>query len=143
MYARPFVGFTDHSHFDPGSVQDKDIADRLEFVTSVVYPAIQEYSNRFKTKYATNFNAKHRILNEPLPVGSRVIVRDGLRADKTSPRPFRVVRLTKGIRLAWIKGMDLLELVDPPIPMQTENAVEVEKILADQDQDGVKYFLGK
>ena len=154
MYARPFVGFIDHTQFSPSEITDKTVADRLEFVTSVVYPAIQEHSHRFKTKYVSKFNSTHRIINEPIPVGSLVMVRDELRADKTSPRyegPFRVVRVSKGGSYlleskdgaVYRRPPNVLKLVDPLMPMQTENAVEVERIIADQDEDGVKYFLVK
>jgi hypothetical protein len=154
MYARPFVGFIDHTQFSPSEITDKTVADRLEFETSVVYPAIQEHSHRFKTKYVSKFNSTHRIINEPIPVGSLVMVRDELRADKTSPRyegPFRVVRVSKGGSYlleskdgaVYRRPPNVLKLVDPLMPMQTENAVEVERIIADQDEDGVKYFLVK
>ena len=99
MYCRPFAGFSDFQNTPEALTTPDELTARLDFITSVVYPAVRQKATKAAKKRAQVFAKNHNVVTDIIPAGALVMVRDGLRSDKVSPRyegPFKVIRLSKG-----------------------------------------------
>ncbi|KAF9120044.1 hypothetical protein BG015_006172, partial [Linnemannia schmuckeri] len=78
-------------------MSQEDLLKRLEFMTTIVFPAIEAKAKSNQRKMIERFN--RTILHSEFPDGSTVMAVDPIKGDSLSPRyegPFTVVRKNKG-----------------------------------------------
>ena len=154
MFARPLNGFEDYSSVPDELLDDAALFRRLEYMTSLVYPAISNASKEFKNLEGGKRNKKLKTqgkLFNPLKTGGIVMVVDDLKSTKTQPTyegPLKILRRNRGGAYV-LEGTDGTVYTRPPnslkvisrqaeneskplnpIPKQSEPSYEVKKILA-------------
>jgi transposase InsO family protein len=117
MYCRPFAGFTDFRTTSESHMTPEDLQTRLEFITSVVYPAVRQKATKAAKKRAQTFAKNYNIVTDPYPPGALVMVRDELRSDKVSPRyeaPLKFSDFLKAVH-TLLKDKMVQYTVAPPV----------------------------
>ncbi|KAF9553958.1 hypothetical protein EC968_010018, partial [Mortierella alpina] len=83
---------TDFSSAESHLMTEKELEERLEYLTNLVYPAIADKSADTQRKMIDKFNRTHRIMD--FPPGSYVMTREETPDGKLSPKyhgPFKVM----------------------------------------------------
>jgi transposase InsO family protein len=138
FFARKFNGFHNFTNDKDELLTRQELHDRLEYMTKVVFPAINEKSKETQRKMIERFNAT--VLYNDFPDGSKVMTLDPIKNDKLSPKyegPYTVVRRTSGGTYELRDGTGALLgrnyapsqlklVLDEPSP---ENIYQVEKIV--------------
>jgi hypothetical protein len=152
MFARPVNGFTNYSTSSSALLSEEEMTRRLNYMTSVVYPAISSLIAKFVEKEGSKFSKNNKLTF--FQAGAMVMVLDELRSVKSQPRytgPFTVVRRTQGGSYV-LRGPDGTEYARPPSSLklvshsaannETISAV-VDKILdhGNDDSTGKKTYL--
>ena len=76
-------------------LSQKELCDRMEYMTTIVFPAITKKAKETQKRMIERFNAT--VLHNEFPDGAKVMTLDPIKGDKLSPRyegPFTVVRRT-------------------------------------------------
>ncbi len=97
FFARRFNGFHNFTDDQGGLLSHKELTDRLEYMSTVVFPAIDAKALSTQKKMIERFNKT--ILNNEFPDGAKVMALDPIQGDKLTPRyegPFTVVRRNTG-----------------------------------------------
>jgi hypothetical protein len=95
FYRRAFAGIKDFSAAESKLLRPKDLDERLEYLTNLVFPAISEKAKAMQKQMMEKFNCSHHITE--FPVGSHVMIKDedaSSTLDAPYEGPFRVVRCT-------------------------------------------------
>ena len=152
FFARRFDGITQLSDATGVPATEEDLLKRLEYMTEVVFPAIQEKTRDTQRKMIERFNKT--VLHNEFPDGARVMSLDPIKGDKLAPRyegPYTVVRRTTGGSYVLKDGTGA-ELGRNFAPSQLKlvlddfeatETYEVEKILDHRDipGEGVEYLV--
>jgi RNase H-like domain found in reverse transcriptase/Integrase core domain/Chromo (CHRromatin Organisation MOdifier) domain/Integrase zinc binding domain len=137
FFARRFNGFHNVTDEKNDLLSQKEMIERLEYMTKTVFPAIDEKSRATQQRMIERFN--RTVLHSEFPDGSQVMVLDPIRGDKFAPRyegPYTIVRKNTGGAYILKDGTGTL-LTRRYAPSQlklaldslTEPSYEVEKIL--------------
>ena len=97
FFARRFNGFHNFTDDQGGLLSHKELTERLEYMSTVVFPAIDAKARSTQKKMIERFNKT--ILNNEFPDGAKVMAVDPIQGDKLTPRyegPFTVVRRNTG-----------------------------------------------
>jgi hypothetical protein len=97
FFARKFNGFHNFSNDKDELLTQKELCDRLKYMTEIVFPAITQKAKLTQKKMIERFNAT--VLHNDFPDGAKVMTLDPIKGDKLTPRyegPFTVVRRTTG-----------------------------------------------
>ncbi|KAG0084401.1 hypothetical protein BGZ92_009917, partial [Podila epicladia] len=95
FYGRAFAGLQDFSAAESRLLDPKDLDERLDYLTKLVFPAISDKSKVTQKQMIQKFNRSHHITE--FPVGSHVMIKDEEATstlDAHYAGPFRVVRRT-------------------------------------------------
>jgi hypothetical protein len=152
FFARRFNGLSNFSD-EKGVIPSEDVLlERLEYMTKVVFPAIQTKTYETQRRMIERFN--RTVLHNEFPDGARVMSLDPIKGDKLSPRyegPYTVVRRTTGGSYVLKDGTgELLGRNFAPSQLklvlddfEDTETYEVEKILDHRDVpgEGVEYYV--
>jgi transposase InsO family protein len=155
MFGRTVGIMKDHTESEEGvNVDTTDLQtwkEHMEKIQSLIYPAIIERVQNNKTKMMKYLDKKRRVLLEPYPIGSVVMLKDPNRRDKWEPKyvgPYSIIRRTRNgnYRLRDETGEDLERSIPPdqlkllskkPREEDKENTVyEVERIVDHRGEPG-------
>lgn len=149
MFARKLNNFEDYRNEDTQPPMSReDLLKRIEHMSEVVFPAIEERTEAVTKKQKSRFDESHKLIE--FPSDSYVMKRVLQKKNKLHPEyegPFTVVRKTKGgSYILKDETGDLLSNDIPPSQLklisqdeivETEQAFEVERIIAhNADLDG-------
>jgi hypothetical protein len=144
FFARKFNGFHNCSNHKNELLSQEELLQRLEYMTKVVFPAIDIKSKETQRKMVERFNAT--ILHNDFPDGAKVMTLDPIKGDKLTPAyegPYTVVRRTVGgtyelrdgtgafLNRNYAPSQMKLVLEEP----SDSPAYEVETILEHEDDD--------
>jgi hypothetical protein len=140
------------------------LKERMRYMTTLVYPTIEEKSKTVRHKQGKAFIKKNLIITNQFPPGAHVMVKDVLRTSKMEPRytgPFSVIRRNRG-GVYYLRGDDgtvytrtadhlkLCSLPEPAHILEAETPeedaliAEVQKVLSDKkNEDGTSSYLVK
>lgn len=111
FFARKFNGFHNYTDDKDIPLSHEQLMQRLQYMTEVVFPAVEEKSKATQKRMIERFNAT--ILHNEFPDGAKVMTLDPIKGDKLLPRyegPYTVVRRTAGGSYELRDGTgDLLE----------------------------------
>ena len=137
FFPRRFNGFHNVTDEKNALLSQKEMIERLEYMTKTVFPAIDEKSRVTQQRMIERFN--RTVLHSEFPDGSQVMVLDPIRGDKFAPRyegPYTVVRKNTGgayilkdgtgTLLTWRYAPSQLKLT---LDSLTEPTYKVEKFL--------------
>ena len=100
MFARRINEFADFSHDQSAPpYQYEQIKAHLAFASDILYPALRDRALGHASRAIRRFAKHKRILTEPFPNGSYVMLIDPRRSQKTEPvyiGPFKVLRKNRG-----------------------------------------------
>ena len=122
------------AEFDLNTVQK-----RLNFATDILYPAIRDKTATNMSKAIHQFAKHKKILKEPFPVGSMVMVKDPTRSSKLEPYylgPFKVLRKNRG-------GAYLLLDSDATLFQRAVAPEALKLVRKDPKHDEVSYVVEK
>jgi len=97
FFARRFNGFHNFTDDQGGLLSHKELTERLEYMSTVVFPAIDAKALSTQKKMIERFNKT--ILHNEFPDGAKVMALDPIQGDKLTPRyegPFTVIRRNTG-----------------------------------------------
>lgn len=97
FFARKFNGFHNFTNDKDELLTHKELADRLKYMTEIVFPAANEKARATQQLMIDCFNAT--ILHNDFPVGAKVMAVDPIMGNKLTPRyegPYTIVRRTSG-----------------------------------------------
>jgi len=149
FYGRSFAGISDFSSSQSHLLTEKELEDRLKYLTDLVFPAISKKSKETQRKMVDRFNSTHLIMD--FPIGSFVMVRDPIHSGALDPKyegPFKVIRrTTHGTYTLMDKtnstiprnfAPEQLKLVTQALdgPDDSEDHYEIEAILSHNRTDG-------
>jgi hypothetical protein len=149
MFARKLNDFKDYRNEDKHSPMNReDLLKRIDHMSEVVFPAIEERTEAVTGKQKSRFDERHKLVE--FPTNSYVMKRVLQKKNKLHPEyegPFIVVRKTKGgSYILKDETGDLLTNDIPPSQLKlisqdeivsTDKAYEVERIIAhNADVDG-------
>ena len=95
FYGRAFAGLQDFSAAESRLLEPKDLDERLDYLTKLVFPAISDKSTVTQKQMIQKFNRSHHLTE--FPVGSHVMIKDEEATstlDAPYAGPFRVVHRT-------------------------------------------------
>ena len=99
MFARPLVGFGDHSKTPAGSLNLQQMQARLEQITNHLYPEVNQQALLLDRRRAAKLNRLKMVKSDPFPDGSYVMLAVSKRKSKMDPSyvgPYKVLRRTRG-----------------------------------------------
>jgi len=97
FFARKYNGLTNYSDDKGEPASHETLLERLEYMTKIVFPAIQTKTRATQKRMIERFNKT--VLHNEFPDGAKVMSLDPIKGDKLAPRyegPFTVVRRTTG-----------------------------------------------
>jgi hypothetical protein len=152
FFARRYNGLSNFSDEKGGITSHEELSKRLEYMTEIVFPAIQTKARETQRRMIERFN--RTVLHNEFPDGAKVMSLDPIKGDKLSPRyegPYTVVQRTTGGSYVLRDGTgELLQRKFAPSQLKLvlddfEDTVtyEVEKILDHRDVpgEGVEYHV--
>lgn len=129
----------------------KDLLQRIDDMTKVVFPAIEQRTEAVTTGQKTKFDKKHRLID--FPINSHVMKRVLQKKGKLYPDydgPYTVVRKTKGGSYVLKDEQDQLLPIDiPPSQLKlisqdeiapVEDVYEVDAIVAHRQEPNGSYL---
>jgi len=153
MFARNANEFVNSSGQDPKEpLTEEQLQARLEYMTAVVYPAIQEKTKQTMKAYKKDFAASHSLISDKFIPGSLVMAKNELRTQKAEERftgPFLVKQrtvngayvLTDSMGTEFKRPASSLKLVKKGLPKHLD-AAEVKDIVNEkQDNNGCWEYL--
>ena len=101
MFCRMPNQLSDYSNDEsnPTAMTYDEITARFAWANDVIFPATRDMTSAQAAKAITHFAKHNRILKDPFPIGSFVMVLDPRRRSKKEPRyegPFKVLKRTRG-----------------------------------------------
>ena len=130
---------------------NKDLQNKLKFMTEIVYPAVYEQVKRVTNKQKERFDANHKIVK--IPVNATVMILVTEKQSKLDPHYkgfYKVVNITKGgaYVLRNEKGFieprnyppSLLKVVSDKIIPKEEKYYEVEAIIGHKKDENNNYL---
>jgi hypothetical protein len=97
FFARRFNGLSNFTNTTEVWTSEDELLKRLEYMTKIVFPAIQSRAQETQRRMIERFN--RTVLHSEFPDGSKVMSLDPIKGDKLAPRyegPYTVVRRTIG-----------------------------------------------
>lgn len=152
MFARKLNDFKDYRD-DPSlsPMQRKDLLQRIEDMTNIIFPAIKERIDTVTNKQKTKFDTRHQLIE--FPINSHVMKRVRQKKGKLYPEydgPYTVIRKTKGGSYILKNEQDELLPADvPPSQLKlishdeilpADQVYEVESIVAHEKQNDGSYL---
>ncbi|KAJ8651291.1 hypothetical protein O0I10_013223 [Lichtheimia ornata] len=157
MFARQPNKLCDYTNDDTNVSPQQALELRKEDIEQfeqAVIPAIQERMQRMRDAEKARYDSKNRII-KPLPIGTKVVIKNVHRSGKTEPRytgPFRITGLNRGgaYTLADATGQQHacnvppshIKVVSDDIALSDE-VYEVERILDHKGRPGHYQYLIK
>ncbi|CDH61237.1 hypothetical protein RO3G_15388 [Lichtheimia corymbifera JMRC:FSU:9682] len=157
MFARQPNKLCDYSNDDTNVSPQQALELRKEDIEQfeqVVIPAIKERMQRMRAAEKARYDSNNRII-DPLPIGTKVVIKNVHRSGKTEPRytgPFRITGLNRGgaYTLADATGEvhpcnvppSHIKVVSDDIPL-SKDVYEVERILDHKGRPGHYQYLIK
>ncbi|CDH61470.1 hypothetical protein RO3G_12673 [Lichtheimia corymbifera JMRC:FSU:9682] len=157
MFARQPNKLCDYSNDDTNVSPQQALELRKEDIEQfeqVVIPAIKERMQRMRAAEKARYDSNNRII-DPLPIGTKVVIKNVHRSGKTEPRytgPFRITGLNRGgvYTLADATGevhpcnvpQSHIKVVSDDIPL-SKDVYEVERILDHKGRPGHYQYLIK
>lgn len=97
FFARKFDGFHKCTDKNNDLLSQEQLLERLEYMTKIVFPAIDEKARQTQKRMIERFNAT--VLHNEFPDGAKVMTLDPIKGDKLTAvyeGPYTVVRRTTG-----------------------------------------------
>ena len=154
VFARKANAWEDYSNVEEDPLSLDHLKHRLNYMNSLVYPAIVEKSNAVHLKRNEYFKKRHHIIIDQFAPGAVVMVKDETRNDKNTPRyegPFTIIRRNQGgayvlknaLDEEFVRPPNVLKLVhhDLKIPGLPGIAAEVDKILDHKEVGEETHYL--
>jgi transposase InsO family protein len=142
FYGRAFAGFSNFEAAKSQLLGPKDLDQRLEYLTNIVFPAISEKSKASQKQMIEKFNRSHHITE--FPAGSFVMIKDMEATgalDAPYDGPFKVVRRSTHGTYVLRDTMNRL-LARNYAPEQLKLAFSVEDPNAPVDSHEVERIVG-
>src|SRR5579871_4883880 len=99
MFGRKFNLFQDYKQIDSKPLPYSQLKKRVEYLTTIVFPAISVYSNANQEKMINRFNKKMFTKDILFPDGSYIMVIDEIRRSKLDLKyegPFKIIHRNHG-----------------------------------------------
>ena len=150
MFARPLNGLDDYRTTSENLTDDETLLRRLEYMTSLVYPTIDEASKRYKNLEGEKINKKvtsQKKMFNPLKTGGIVMVVDDLKTTKTQPTyegPLKIIRRNRGGAYV-LEGTDGTTYTRPPNALKviSRDGINVSKNDPSKEEDEESYEVKK
>ncbi|KAF9896104.1 hypothetical protein BX616_008124 [Lobosporangium transversale] len=140
FYGRSFAGLTDFSSAESHLLSEEELQNRLEYLTALVFPAIDDKSSDTQKRMVEKFNRTHKILQ--FPPGAFVMAKEELPNGKLAPKyqgPYKVVARTENgaytlldatnQKLARNYAPSQLKMVTQALDAPSEESYEIESIV--------------
>lgn len=148
FYGRAFAGVSNFDTVESKLLSPKDLDERLQYLTNIVFPAISSRSKATQNEMIKKFNHSHHITE--FPVGSHVMIKDMEATgalDAPYEGPFKIVcHTTHGTYVLHNSMNCLLACNYVPeqlklafkvhVPNEVEHTYEVESIVGHHTDDG-------